>query len=148
MWSWFAPQKLVQTPDLLLVLGEDNIEFRQIFLDGRKLPEDPQPTFKGYSVGRWEGDTLIIESNGFKDGLWLDSGGHPMTDQARLVEKIRRINYGNLEVETTVDDPKAYTRPFTVKSTMFLVINSDLIEYICNENERDRQHLVGAGNRK
>ena len=100
---------------------------------------------KGTSVGRWEGETLVVETIGFKDDLWLDIQGHPLTDQARTIERIRRVNYGTLEVEITVDDPKAYTKPWTVTIKLLLAINTDLLEYICNENEKSVQHMVGPG---
>jgi hypothetical protein len=147
-WNWFSPRKIVQTPDMVLVLEEDNIQFRQIFLDGRKLPADPEPMFKGYSVGRWEGDTLVVESKGYKDGQWLDLAGSPMTDQARMVERLRRVSYGRIQVEVTLDDPKAYTRPFTFTFGMTPLVDQELLEYICTENERDQRHLVGKGDSK
>lgn len=147
-WSSFHLQKIIQTPDSLTILDEYMRQYRQIFLDGRALPKDPEPSFKGYSIGRWEGDTLVVETIGFKDDLWLDQWGHPLTDQARTIEKIRRVNYGNLEVEVTADDPKAYTKPWTVTIKLFLVINTDLLEYICNENEKSVQHMVGPSEGK
>jgi len=147
-WSNFNTQKIVQTPESLTILDEYMSQYRQIFMDGRTLPTDPEPSFKGYSVGRWEGDTLVVETIGFKDDLWLDLWGHPLTDQARTVERIRRVNYGNLEVGITVDDPKAYTKPWTVTIKLSLAINTDLLEYICNENEKSTPHMVGPGNTK
>ena len=138
MWAGFTMQKLIQTPESLTILDEFMGQYRQIFLDGRPLPQDPEPMFKGYSVGRWEGDTLVVETIGIKEN-WFDGQGHPLTDQARTIERIRRVNYGNLEVEVTVDDPKAYTKPWTRIIRLRLVLNTDLLEYICNENERDRQ---------
>ena len=99
--------------------------------------------FKGYSVGRWEGDTLVVESKGYKDGMWLDLGGSPMTDQAKMTERIRRPSYGSLQVEVRIDDPKAYTKPFTVALNMTPLVDQDLLEYICAENEKDQKHLVG-----
>ena len=117
--------------------------YRQIFTDGRPLPEDPQPSWNGYSTGRWEGDTLVVESSGFRDGIWIDRSGSPMTDAAKVTERFRRPSYGNLEIEVTVDDPKAYTKPWTVKVRELIVLNTELMDYICNENEKDLQHLVG-----
>ena len=146
-WAQYL-QKMIQTQDSVVILDEYMAQYRQIFLDGRPLPEDPQPTFKGYSVGKWEGETLVVETLGFKDNQWLDGQGRPLTDQARTIERIRRVNYGNLEVEITVDDPKAYTKPWTVTRNLFLVINTELLDYICNENERDLKHLVGKGDVK
>jgi hypothetical protein len=143
-WSNFQLQKIIQTPDSLTILDEYMLQFRQIFLDGRRLPKDPEPSFKGYSVGRWDGDVLLIETIGFKDDLWLDAFGHPLTAQARTIERIRRPNYGSLEVQLMVDDPKAYTKPWTTTIRLSLALNTDLLEYICNENEKSRQHMVGA----
>ena len=117
--------------------------YRQIFTDGRPLPEDPQPSWNGYSTGRWEGDTLVVESSGFRDGIWIDRSGSPMTDAAKVTERFRRPSYGNLEIEVTVDDPKAYTKPWTVKVRELIVLNTELMDYICNENEKDLKHLVG-----
>ena len=135
-------KKIVQTPGLLAILTERNAGYRQIFTDGRPLPEDPTPSWNGYSSGKWEGDTLVVQSNGFRDGMWLDASGTPMTEAARTVEKFRRPRYGTLEIEITVDDPKAYTAPWTVKLTQPLVVDTDLLDYICLENERDSRHFV------
>lgn len=137
------PRKMIQTPDLLLILYEGNAGIRQIFLDGRPLPEDPQPWWYGYSTGHWEGDTLVVETTGFRDGGWLDINGSPLTDQGRMIERYRRLDYGRLEIEVTVDDPKAYTRPWTVTVRQLIEPDEELIEFICNENERDAEHLVG-----
>jgi Domain of unknown function (DUF3471) len=138
------PRKIVQTRDLIVVIYEANYGLRQIFLDGRPLPgNDPQPWWYGYSVGKWDGDTLVVETTGLRDGGWLDIQGSPLTDQARLTERIRRPNFGTLIVDITMDDPKAYTRPFTVRFTQDLVADGELIEFICNENERSSDHLVG-----
>ena len=138
------PRKMIQTPDLLLILYEGNAGIRQIFLDGRPLPgKDAEPWWYGYSTGRWEGDTLVVETGGFRDGGWLDINGSPLTDAARMTERFRRVNYGNLEIQITVDDPKAYTKPWTVTVRQLLVPDDELIEFICAENERDVPHLVG-----
>jgi hypothetical protein len=136
-------RKIVQVPGLMVLLSERDVTYRQIFTDNRELPKDPQPSFHGYSSGHWEGDTLVVETNGFRDGMWLDRGGSPMTDAAKLTERFRRVNYGNLEIEVTVDDPKAYTEPWTVTLHQFIVLNTDLLEYFCQENEKDQGHLVG-----
>jgi hypothetical protein len=138
MWANFVMQKVIHTSDSVTILDEYMSQYRQIFLDGRALPKDPEPIFTGYSVGKWEGDTLVIETIGIK-GNWFDPEGHPLTEQARLIERIRRVDYGNLHIEVTVDDPKAYTRPWTRIIRLRLVLNADLLEYICNENEKDRQ---------
>jgi hypothetical protein len=142
-WSNFGLQKIIQTSESLTVLDEYMLQYRQIFLDGRALPANPEPMFKGYSVGRWDGDTLVVETIGFKDDSWLDLFGHPMTAEARTIERIRRINYGNLEVALTVDDPKAYTKPWTTTIKLALAPNIELLEYICNENEKSLQHMIG-----
>ncbi|MBV9505381.1 MAG: hypothetical protein JO323_10305 [Acidobacteriia bacterium] len=136
-------RKIVQTPALVLFLSEVNSSYRQVFIDGRRLPEDPNPSWNGYSTGRWDGDTLVVETNGFRDGEWLDRWGSPLTDKARMVERFRRVNYGTLEIELSVNDPKAYTRPWTVKLSQSIVLNSDLMDWTCLENEKDFSHLVG-----
>jgi hypothetical protein len=136
-------KKMVQTPGLLIILNEHNATYRQIFTDGRPLPKDPNPSWVGYSSGSWEGDTLVVQSAGFRDGLWLDANGSPLTDEAHVTERFRRINYGTLEIEVTVNDPRAYAAPWTVKLKQYIAINTDLIDYICNENEKDIPHLIG-----
>jgi hypothetical protein len=137
------PRKIVQTPTLVLILYEANDGLRQIFVDGRTLPDnDPQPWWYGYSVGKWEGDTLVVQTTGFRDGGWLDVNGAPLTDAARVTERFRRIDYGNLEIEVSVDDPKAYTRPWTaVKIRQRLLPDDELIEFVCAENEKSSQHF-------
>jgi hypothetical protein len=136
-------RKIIQMPGLVVMLSERDVTYRQIFTDGRPLPDDPQPSFHGYSSGHWEGDTLVVQTNGFRDGMWLDRSGSPMTDAAKMTERFRRVNYGNLEIEITIDDPKAYTAPWTVKLNQFIVLNTELLEYFCQDNEKDRPHLVG-----
>lgn len=129
--------KILSLPTQLAILHEFNATYRQIFLDGRALPEDPHPTWSGYSTGRWQGDTLVVESNGFRDDLWLDLSGSPLTSAARVTERFRRPNYGTLEVAVTVDDPKAYTRPWTATIELAIVLDTELIEEYCLENEQD-----------
>jgi hypothetical protein len=136
-------RKIVQVPGLVVILTERNASYRQIFTDGRPLPEDPQPSWNGYSTGKWEGDTLVVETAGLRDGMWLDRNGSPLTDAAKITERFRRVNYGNLEIDVTVNDPKAYTKPWTVKVHESIVLNTELMDYICNENEKDLKHLVG-----
>ena len=121
------------------MLHEFNASYRQIFTDGRPLPEDPLPAWSGYSTGHWEGDTLVVESSGFRDDLWLDLAGSPLTSAAHVVERFRRPSFGKLEIEVTVDDPKAYTRPWTVTLHQNLVLDTELIEETCLENERDTE---------
>ena len=134
------PFKIVQNRDLVLILYEENAVFRQIFLDDRAPVEDAVPRWMGYSTGRWEGDTLVVETIGFYDRHWLDGMGHPNSDKMRVIERFRRPTAGRLEIETTIDDPGAYTQPivFTVKATAFA--DDDLLEYFCAENERDAEH--------
>ena len=138
------PRKIVQTPKLIVIMYEGNSGLRQIFLDGRRLPEpgpDLQPWWYGYSVGHWEGDTLVVESTGFRDDGWLDVFGSPLTEQGRIIERFRRPDYGHLEIDVTIDDPKAYTEPFTVRVNHQVMLDTDLIEFICNENEKSAQHF-------
>ena len=134
-----APRKLIQTPDVLVILYEASMGIRQVFTDGRKLPgDDPQPWWYGYSVGHWEGDTLVVETSGLRDDGWLDVFGTPLTDAARLTERFRRPSYGRLEVDVTVDDPKAYTRPWTVRVNQRIMPDQELLEFVCLENQRYR----------
>ena len=136
------PKKIVQTPSLIVVLGED-LSYRQIFLDGRPLPKDPSPSFMGFSVGRWDGDALVVESVGFKDRTWLDFAGNPHSEKLRVTERWRRLNFGQMEIEETLTDPEYYSRPLNVKVVGTLVPDTDLLEYVCAENERDRPKLIG-----
>jgi len=134
-------RKIVQTPALLVILNERNAFYRQIFTDGRPLERDPNPSWSGYSVGTWDGDTLVVRSNGFRDGLWLDSNGSPLTDAATITERFRRPVFGTLEIALTIDDPKAYTHPWTTTLEQVIVAEGDLLDYICNENEKSVGHL-------
>jgi hypothetical protein len=134
-------QKFIETPGLLLILTEWNAGYRQIFLDGRPLPVDPQPSWNGYSSGKWEGDTLVVQTNGLRDGIWLDLKGDPLTEAAKLTERFRRPNYGSLEIEFTVDDPKAYTKPWTVTFKQAIMPDTELLDEICLENEKSYKHL-------
>ena len=141
---WYAlPHivKMIQTPGLIVMLAED-LEYRQIFLDGRELPKDPNPAWMGYSVGHWDGDTLVVESTGYNERTWLENG-YPHTESLRLTERIRRTDFGHLVIESTWSDPKIYPKPWTTKATGVLAPDTELLEYICAENERDRAHLVG-----
>lgn len=135
-------RKMVQTPGLLLILNERDGSYRQIFTDGRSLPADPQPSFNGYSTGRWDGETLVVDTIGFHDGIWLDRTGSPLTGAAKMTERFRRVNYGRLEIELTVEDAKAYTAPWTVKLIHLLAPDTELIDYICQENEKDAPHIA------
>jgi hypothetical protein len=132
-----APRKIVQTPDVLVILYEASMGIRQIFTDGRSLPEDdPQPWWYGYSVGRWEEDTLVVETTGFRDDGWLDVFGTPLTEAATLTERFRRVSYGRMEIDITVDDPKAYTQPWTVRVNQQIMPEQELLEFVCLENQR------------
>ncbi len=135
--------KIVQTPGLILILYEYQNTFRQIFTVGRKLPVDPNPTWMGYSVGHWEGDTLVVESNGFNGKAWLSGRGNPMSDAMHLTERMHRRDLGHLDIELTMDDPKAYRRPWKAELHPELIPDTELMEFVCQENERDVRHLVG-----
>jgi hypothetical protein len=138
------PFKIVNTTNgMVVILYEALHSYRQIFMDGRKLPKDPNPTWMGYSVGRWEGDALAVESSGFVDNNWLDNGGHPGTEAMKLTERFRRRDFGHIDLQITIDDSKAYTKPWTVNLVFNAVPDSELIEYVCSENEKDVGHLVG-----
>jgi hypothetical protein len=134
-------QKFIQTPGLVVILDEFNASYRQIFTDARPLPEDPQPSWNGYSSGKWEGDTLVAQTIGFRDDLWLDMRGDPLTSAAKVTERFRRPDFGHLEIEVTVDDPKAYTKPWTVTFRQTIVLDTELIDEICAENEKSMQHM-------
>jgi len=136
------PRKIIQTPGVIVILYEAQGGVRQIFTDGRPLPNnDPQPWWYGYSVGKWEGDTLVVETTGFRDDVWLDVNGSPLTSTGKITERFRRLNYGNLEIVITIEDPKSYTKPFTVKVNQRVMLDTDLIEFICSENEKSSQHF-------
>ena len=131
------PRKMVQTRDVLVIAYEANYGLRTIFTDGRPLPgAEAQPWWYGYSTGRWDGDTLVVETTGFRDDGWLDIIGNPMTDRARMIERFRRPTFGTLEIDVTVDDAKAYTRPWTVRVNQRLLVDSELLEFVCLENQQ------------
>ena len=137
------PRKIIQTPDAIYIIYEANSGLRQIFMDGRPWPsKDADPWWYGYSVGKWEGDTLVVETIGFRDDVWLDVRGTPLTNEGKTIERFRRPNYGSLEIDVTVDDPKAYTRPWTVRINQHVMLDTELIEFICED--RDATHYVGA----
>jgi hypothetical protein len=135
-------RKIIQVPRLLVMLNALNASYRQIFTDGRPMPTDPDPSWNGYSTGKWDGDTLVVQTTGFRDGLWLDNYASPLTAAAKIIERFRRVSFGKLEVEITVDDPKAYTRPWTGILRQTIILDTDLLDYICLENEKDVQHFV------
>ena len=134
------PWKIVQTPDLVVILYEENTVFRQIFLDGRKPVEDPLPRWMGYSTGRWEGDELVVDTIGVTEESWLDEMGHPHTDSMRVIERFRRRDAGHLAIETTIDDPDTYSKPITYTITATALPDDDLLEYFCTENEKSSVH--------
>ena len=138
------PWKIVQTPTLIAFLFEGNIHsYRQIFMDGRKHPDDPDPTWYGHSIGRWEGQTLVVDTVGFNDKFWFDYVGHPHTEMLHTIERYTRTDLGNMQIEVTIDDPGTYTKPFTTIGRARLMPNTDLLEYICQENNSDLGHLSG-----
>src|SRR5438046_555047 len=134
------PVKFIQTPSLIVILLED-LTYRQIHMDGRKLLKNPNPSWMGYSVGRWDGDTLIVETSGFTERSWLDYDGHPHTEALRMTERYRRRDFGHLDVKVTFDDPGAYTRPWTVSLPMELFPDTELLEAVCRENEKSLAHI-------
>jgi hypothetical protein len=137
--AWTLPQhsRIVQTPSMMVVLHEFNAAYREVYLDGRPLPVNPNPTWNGYSTGHWEGDTLVIETNGIRDDMWLDIQGSPVTESARITERLRRVNFGLLQIEIAVNDPKAYTRPWSVTIEMAVQVDTQMLEEICLDNEKD-----------
>jgi hypothetical protein len=140
----FPPyRKFLQMPDVFVILSERDVTYRQIFLDGRPLPDNPSPTFNGYSIGRWEGDTLVVETNGLRDGTWLDRAGSPISEAARMTERFRRVNYGLVEIDLTIDDARVYTRPWTVTLRQRIVLDTELLDYHCTDNEKSAERLVG-----
>ena len=140
--TWSTPRKMIETPGLVVILNELNASYRQIFTDGRPLPVDPNPSWNGYSSGKWEGDTLVVQTTGFRDGLWLDATGNPLTDAAKLSERFHRVNFGRMEIKITVDDRKAYTKPWTITLYQNIKLDTDLLDFICNEGEKDTRHLL------
>jgi hypothetical protein len=132
--------KIFQTPNALAFMNGSGA--RQVLTDGRGLPEDPNPTWQGYSVGHWEGDTLVVQSAGFNDRTWLDYGGHPHTEGLRVTERFHRKDFGHMDIAITFEDLKAYIRPWTVKLDATLAADTELLEYVCNENERDLPHVI------
>ena len=141
--DFFNLMQVVQTPALMVLLYESpNSPHRTVFTDGRDLPKDPNPTWLGYSIGRWEGETFVITTAGFNDRGWLDSAGHPQTESLRVTERLRRRDFGHMDFEITIDDPKVFTRPFTIKTERLLAADTDLLEDVC-ENERSLRRMSG-----
>ena len=142
--NFFDMTRIVQTPGMIVILYESpNSPHRTVFMDGRDLPKEPNPTWLGYSVGTWEGDTLVVTTAGFNDKGWLDSAGHPQTESLRITERFRRRNFGHMDFEMTLDDPKVFTRPITVKRERLLAPDTELLEDVC-DNERDAPHMTGG----
>ncbi|MBV9508619.1 MAG: hypothetical protein JO323_26840 [Acidobacteriia bacterium] len=137
------PFKILYTDGMIVILYEAVHSYRQIFMDGRELPKDPNPNWLGYSVGHWDGDTLVVETSGFVENSWLDNGGHPGTNSMHVTERFHRRDLGHMEIQMIIDDPKAYTKPWSVKVAYNLLPDTDLLEYICSENNKDLEHLVG-----
>jgi hypothetical protein len=142
MVTFTGPLKIVHTPQLVAVMYEVPNNFRQIFLDGRSLPNDPNPTWQGYSVGHWDGDTLVVESNGFNDKSWVGRPGFPHTEALRVTERYRRRDFGHMDVQITFDDSKTFARPWTATSELLYDPDTEMLEYVCNENEKSLQHYV------
>ncbi|HJT89331.1 MAG TPA: hypothetical protein VJ732_15795 [Bryobacteraceae bacterium] len=140
------PFKIIQTPKEVVILYEEMNLFRQVFMDGRKLEPNPNPTWLGYSTGKWDGDTLVVETTGFNGKIWLDTGkGHPASDALHVTERFQRPNFGSLEIRATIDDPKTYQKPWTTQPMKFrLILNTEILEYVCNENEKDLRHFGPA----
>jgi hypothetical protein len=130
------PFRVLETPGVVTILYEAVHAYRQIFTDGRALPKDPNPAWFGYSVGRWEGDVFVVQTSGFNDNVWLDNAGRPATDALKVTERFVRKNFGRMDIEVTIDDPKAYTRPWSVTQQLAFQPDTELLEYICNENNK------------
>jgi hypothetical protein len=142
MVTFSGPLKIIQTPQIVAVLYEVPNNFRQIFLDGRGLPKDPNPTWQGYSVGRWEGETLVVESNGFNDKSWVGRPGYPHTEALRVTERYSRRDFGHMDVQITFDDLKTFARSWTATTELLYDPDTEMLEYVCNENEKSVQHFV------
>jgi hypothetical protein len=142
--SPFREAKFIQTPTVIAILYND-FTHRRIFMDGRQLEKDPNPSWMGYSVGRWDGDTLVVESNGFTARTWLDWDGHPHTERLRLTERYRRRDVGHMELQLTLDDAEIYAKPWTVTVPLELAVDLEMLEYLCQENEKDRHRMDAKG---
>ena len=141
------PWRLIQTPGSIVIIYEAFTLWRQIFMDGRELIPDPNPTWMGYSTAKWDGDTLVVDTRGFNGRLWLDQLGRPSTEALHVIERFHRRDFGHLDIHVTIDDPGAYTRPWSVKQEVALRHDTELMEFICNENNRDLEHLPGGSPR-
>jgi hypothetical protein len=139
--SLIAPFKAIQTQVEIVMLLEDNNPPRQIYIDGRPLPKDPEPSWMGYSSGKWDGETLVVETIGFQERSWIDAAGHPRSESMHIIERFHRRDFGHMDLEVTFDDPIYYTRAFTVKAGLRLLPDTDTLESVCAEGEKDRVHL-------
>jgi hypothetical protein len=137
-----TPSRIIQTTGMIVILHEIKTMFRQIYMDGRTLQPDAPPAWLGYSTGKWEGDVLVVRTAGFNDKTWLDDNGHPHSESLVVTERFRRPDFGHLFIDITIEDPIAYTHPWTVTEDFRLDADGDLLEYVCNENERDLRHIV------
>jgi hypothetical protein len=139
--------RIIQSPTIVALLYESGTgRYRQVHIDGRKLPKDPNPTWLGYSVGHWEGDTLVVESAGFNDRTWLDRAGHPHSEKLRVTERFRRVDFGHLQFQITFEDPDTLTKPLSLSLAVNYAADTDMLENVCNENNRDKVHMVGTAN--
>jgi hypothetical protein len=141
------PYRIIQSPTVVALLfnNEEGDDYRQIFLDGRELPKDPNPTWRGYSIGHWEGDTLVVETAGFNDRSWLDMAGHPHSERLHVTEHFERTDFGHMQLQAIFDDPETMTRPLTIRAVINYQPDTEMLEGVC-ENERDTRHLVGRMN--
>jgi hypothetical protein len=138
-----SPYKIMRFPGEIVILYESRTIYRQIFTDGRTMPKDFKPSWQGFSTGRWEGDEFIVETSGLNGKIWMDTNGHPLTEAAHVTERYHRLDYGHMTIQITIDDPKAYTKPWTITENPSLVPDTDLLEYVCEENNKDARHIVG-----
>ncbi len=137
------PFKILQTPDLTVILYESRTIYRQIFTDGRPLPVDPVPAWQGYSVGHWDKDEFVVESSGFQDNGWLDMAGHPSSKDLKITERFVRKDFGHMDIITTITDPKMYVKPWTMTLHAERLVDTELLEYVCEENNVDSPHMIG-----
>jgi hypothetical protein len=136
--------RIIQSPTMVALLYEGGMRYRQIYMDGRKLPKDPNPTWSGYSIGHWEGDTLVVESAGFNDRSWLDRAGHPHSENLRVTERFRRVDFGHMQFQITYDDPGTLTKPLSISLAVNYAPDTDMLENVCNES--DKVHMVATAN--
>jgi hypothetical protein len=144
LYTAVQPFKMIAFKGALVLLYEYQTTYRQIFMDGRKLPKDPNPAWWGYSVGKWDGDTLVVDTTGFNDDVPLTGAGHPHSDALHVIQRFRRRDFGHLEIQFTIDDPKVYAKPWSFKEEHHLTPDTELLEFICNENEKDLKHIMGV----